>query len=172
MGFFNPCNGQLRGQFPSRYIGKGGRGMLPMPLQASAPARKQELITLVRYHTAKQSIIYLFFFFLLTHQKEAKMLFPINRNRCALWSLSGVETPFRLCSMNVSIKKISACRCLGFASWPKPLHIAKPKRLRKPKLKIFLHALRKSTSCSDCRDFDIHKIYLKMFLFFSDGGYK
>ena len=42
------------------------------------------------------------------------------------------------------LKKISPCRCLVFASWLCPFHIAKPKRLLKPWLEIFLHALRKS----------------------------
>jgi hypothetical protein len=46
--------------------------------------------------------------------------------------------------MNVSNKKISPCRCLVFAAWLYPFHLAKPKRLHKPKLEIFLHALRKS----------------------------
>jgi hypothetical protein len=45
------------------------------------------------------------------------------------------------------LKKISTCRCYRFASWLCPFRMAKPKRLHKPKLEIFLHALRKSTSC-------------------------
>jgi hypothetical protein len=42
-----------------------------------------------------------------------------------------------------NLKKISPCRCLRFASWLCPFHIAKPKRLLKPKLEIFLHSTAK-----------------------------
>ncbi len=118
----------------------------------------------------------MFLFFLLGHQNPdesgqnaSSVPMHRNRNQGALWSLSGVETPFRLRSMNVSNKKIFPCRCLVFAAWLYTIHMAKPKRLHKPKLKIFLHALRKSLR--EWKDFtakanDIHKICQKMSLFF------
>ncbi len=123
----------------------------------------------------------MFNFFLLRHQNPdvsgqnaSSVPMHRNRNQGALWSLSGVETPFRLRSMNVSNKKIFPCRCLVFAAWLYTIHMAKPKRLHKPMLKIFLHSTAKIASLSEgltSKNFtakanDIHKICQKISLFF------
>jgi hypothetical protein len=46
-----------------------------------------------------------------------------------------------------SLKKISPCRCICFATWLNPIHLAKLIRLHKPLLEIFLHSTAK-IACS------------------------
>jgi len=49
------------------------------------------------------------------------------------------------------LKKIFPCRCICFASLLKPFHIAKPIRLRKPLLEIFLHSTAKIGFAFGCQ---------------------
>jgi hypothetical protein len=39
-----------------------------------------------------------------------------------------------------NLKNISPCRYIVFATLPVPLHMAKPIRLHKPELEIFMHS--------------------------------
>jgi len=81
-----------------------------------------------RYKISFQIIIYLIVF-----------LFPFEASKgnknASIFKVPACPLPY--------LKKISPCRCICFASWLNPLHMAKPIRLHKPKLEIFLHSTAK-----------------------------